>query len=202
MKITIEKRNASIGYDFLVLENAVPILSAVSEKLFIFYKISMWNISDNKRSITIKNKKLNFFFRPGYWVYYKGEKFEFKTISYYKRHFQLELNDELYEIYGHHRSWKYSVFKNNEQVAWWDKQTQKHQGPDVFNLEMNDDFSIELITSFCLILDDHIDMGMTYRGDFFNTDLSMNLDYKMYGEIKSFDENWKANIKTDRTFKQ
>jgi len=192
MEITIKKQSASIGYDFLVLKNGEAILSAVSEKLFIFFKISMWKTGENKKHITIKNKKLDFILKPSYWIYYQGEKIRFKTKSYHKRHFQIELNDDLYDIYGHHKSWKYSVYKNNVQVAWWDKQTQKYQGPDIFTIQMDDDCNVELITSFCLILDDHIDMGATYRGEFFNTDLSMNLDWKMYGELKSFDENWRA----------
>jgi len=195
MEITIKKQNASIGYDFLILENEEPILSAVSEKLFIFYKISMWKTGENKKRITVKNKKLDFILKPSYWIYYQGGKIRFKTKSYHKRHFQIELNDDLYDIYGHHKSWKYSVYKNDVQVAWWDKQTQKYQGPDVFTIQMDDDSDVELIASFCLILDDHIDIGVTYRGEFFNTDLSMNLDWKMYGELKSFDESWRMKRK-------
>lgn len=192
MKIRIEKSNGSIGYEYLVYNEDEIIYSAISEKLSIFYKLTIWRKNGEEKIIKIKNNKLRLF-KPAYFVFYKKQKVEFKTISFYKRHFQFEYEREMYDIYGHHKSWKYSVFKNRKQIARWDKETTKWQGPDIFKIDLNKDVNIELIISFCLILDDHIEFAIEDRGKLIDMDLDFNLNWKKYGELKSYDKNWEPD---------
>ena len=46
---------------------------------------------------------------------------EFRTISFWRSQYQCQVGKDMYGIYGH-RGRKYSIYKNDQQVAWWDKE--------------------------------------------------------------------------------
>ena len=189
MKLNIEKRSASIGYDYEVTQNNENIFTAVSEKFLGFLNIKVWSNNWREQIVKIKNKRFTLL-KPRYRIYYQNRKLDFRTISWYKRHFQFEYNESVYEIYGHHKTWKYSVYLNSNQIAWWDKKTKISQGPDLFEIDMNDNCNKELIVSFCLILDNLIEICIGERGDLFHGDGTVSLGFNKFGEIKAFDKSW------------
>jgi len=188
MEIIINKRLASMGYDYLVSSQEENKYSAISEKLLGFFNSSLYSIKKSEPILKIKNKKISW--KPCYWIYYSEEKNKFKTISKFKRHFQYKYQKDSYDIYGHSRSWKYSIYKNNKQIGWWDKKTFKWQGDDRFDLILNDDCDEKLIIAFCLILDEIIDIGVTYSENLIDVEGDLNVFKWLYGEIKTFNPEW------------
>ena len=77
----------------------------------------------------------------------------------------------------------YSIFKNDTQVAWWDKKAVTWFAGDNYKIIADKDGDIDLIISFCLIVDnfssdDHDGNMVTY--DFGNIGFQQ----------KRYDNNW------------
>ena len=65
---------------------------------------------------------------------------------------QCRVGPDLYLIYGH-RGRKYSIFKNDIQGAWWDRKAVTWFAGDNYKIIADKDCDIDLIISFCLIVD-------------------------------------------------
>ena len=87
-----------------------------------------------------------------------------------------------------------TIFKNKEQIAWWDKKTFKWQGDDQFDVILKDDHDEKLTIAFCLILDEVIDIGITYSENLFNVEGNLNVFKWFNGEVKPFDPKWQADF--------
>jgi hypothetical protein len=57
----------------------------------------------------------------------------------------------MYDIYGH-RGRKYSIYKNDQQVAWWDKEAVGWFAGDNYKIFANANSDPELLISFCLVI--------------------------------------------------
>jgi hypothetical protein len=57
-----------------------------------------------------------------------------------------------YDLYGH-RGRKYSIYKNDIQVAWWDKNAVSWFSGDNYKITADKDCDVALIIFFCLIID-------------------------------------------------
>jgi hypothetical protein len=78
---------------------------------------------------------------------------------------------------------KYSVYKNELQVAWWDKEAVSWFDGDNYKILADIDCDLDLIISFCLIVDNfssNENDGNTVTYDFGNIGF----------QAKKFDENW------------
>lgn len=109
--------------------------------------------------------------------------FLFRTESKWKNHYQCSYGEDLYDIYGH-RGTKYSVYRNDTQIAWWDQDRVTWFAGDNFKIWADQSSNTELLMSFCLILDES-----SSESDNANT-ATVNLGY-LGPEAKAFDESWR-----------
>lgn len=87
-----------------------------------------------------------------------------------------------FDIYGH-RGRKYSVYKNDKQVAWWNKQSVTWFEGDNYKIIADYNSDYELIMAFCLIIDNHS------RND--NNVRTVTIDFGHIGpQVKKFDPTW------------
>jgi hypothetical protein len=110
---------------------------------------------------------------------------EFRTKSVWKNHFQCQYGSENFDIYGH-KGRKFSVYKNDRQVAWWDKQAVSWFEGDNYKLIADVDSDYELIMAFCLIIDNHLSNS--------NEGNTVTFDLGNIGpQAKAFDSTWLPN---------
>ncbi len=189
MKYIIEKSLANAGYDYVIKSEEKIRYTAYSESFTGIFRIAEYPDNGNIELVKFRRKIFRWL-KPSYKIKFNKDKIELKTITLFKRQFKLDYKNDLYEIFGHSKSWKYSVFRNGKQIAWWDKQTKKYQGPDEFEIIMDGDCNELLLITFCLIMDDLIDMGIQYSENFLDIDNSINLLKGKYGEIREFNKEW------------
>ncbi|MFK8046525.1 MAG: hypothetical protein AB8B72_13595 [Crocinitomicaceae bacterium] len=77
---------------------------------------------------------------------------ELKRIGGWKGYFECLVNEDVYELHAH-KGRKYSVFKNSNQMAWWDKNAVSWFGGDRYKIIADSNADIELLISFCLAID-------------------------------------------------
>ncbi|NIK92847.1 hypothetical protein GZ212_11845 [Mangrovimonas sp. CR14] len=107
----------------------------------------------------------------------------FRTIRIWKMHYKCQIGKDSYDIYGH-KGRKVSIFKNDQQIAWFDKSAVSWFEGDNYHLIANDNCNPILLTSFVLIWD-----------NFFNNDSensTVTYDFGNIGpEARKFDRNWR-----------
>jgi hypothetical protein len=93
------------------------------------------------------------------------------------------VNGDTYDIYGH-KGRKFSIYKNNVQIAWWDKNLMALFAGDQYKIIADSDCDKELIVTFCIIIDQFKDDGS--KGE-------LNLDFGnvIVPEVKPFDPTWR-----------
>lgn len=93
-----------------------------------------------------------------------------------------QVGQDLYEIFGH-KGRKFSVYKNDKQVAWWDKDAVTWFNGDNYKIIADKDSDYELIISFCLIID--------HTSSNNNDGNTMTVDFGNIGStVKQFDPAW------------
>ena len=137
---------------------------------------------DNARQRMIISKRMSWF-KAKYEIQTSDNNLiEFKTKSIWKLHYQCQCGSDSYDIYGHIGR-KYSVYKNELQVASWDKEAVSWFEGDNYRIIADVDCDIDLIISFCLIVD-----------NFSNNDNDGNTVTYDFGNIgfqaKKFNNNW------------
>jgi hypothetical protein len=91
-------------------------------------------------------------FGTTYKIIYGNEVLNFTTKSYWKLHYQCQHQNDKYDIYGH-RGRKYSIYKNEVQIAYWDKEAVSWFSGDNYMILTDNDANHQLLIGFCLILD-------------------------------------------------
>jgi hypothetical protein len=107
---------------------------------------------------------------------------EFRTVSVWKCEYECQVGQDCYHIYGH-RGRKYSIYKNDKQIAWWNKNAVSWFAGDNYKIISDADADIDLLISFCLIIDNFSsDSG---KGNTINIDLG-NIGF----QARKFDPAW------------
>ena len=184
MDIRIQKSLSTIGFDYIIFSDNEKLFTAISETLGAFTSITFQEKDSPQPILKIKKKWISF--KPKYFIKTSNkEKHQFSTISTLKRHYQFIDKQDVYDIYGHKKSKKFSVYKNDNQIAWWDIESVKWEGADSLNLILDKDCNKALIIIFCLIIDDILNHEiMRSTGD-------LNLQRILRDEVKEFNNNWK-----------
>jgi uncharacterized protein YxjI len=186
MRIDINQKKISIGDKYKIFTDGKQTHSASAE---LFRLLSVINLFDNDSSmarLTI-NKQWSWF-SPKYDIrLYDNNNLEFRTRSIWKLHYQCQNGQDLYDIYGH-RGRKYSVYKNDKQVAWWEKNAVTWFAGDNYAIIADSNSYYELIIAFCLIVD-----------NYFNKDSDKNtisIDFgNIGGQSRKFNSDWKPTDK-------
>ncbi|MGE8381529.1 MAG: hypothetical protein ACN6PN_24405, partial [Sphingobacterium sp.] len=85
-----------------------------------------------------------------------------------------------------HRGRKCSIYKDHDQIAWWQKGVITWLEGDTYRITSNENADIDLLISFCLILDNYS------SGNKGEDVLTINLGY-MGLQAKRFNREWVPN---------
>jgi len=179
MEIAVDKKKFTFTDSYVISNGDKVIYTASQEALSLMPAINLFR-DVKERPIMIIRKNLTMYeysyditrwdnnvveFRPGeggHVCYSEGDKYN------------LFMN----------KGRKYSIYKNDIQVAWWDKNKTSYFGANHYLITTDADAQIELIISFCLIVDNFSkDKG---GGGIIATDFGHFGD-----ESRPFDPNWK-----------
>lgn len=183
MEIVIKQEKISVGRDkyniFIDGEKkyraATPLLNITN------LKVTMFKLDSDEPIISCEIGSLFKKDDPYFFIERQDKKYKFNTIDLVGEHYQCEVENDMYDIYGH-TGLKYSVFKNNTQIAWWTSKRFKLLKGDKFTITCNNNCDIELLSIFCLLFDLG-DATADYSFDVKATKVVFN--------GKKFDENWK-----------
>lgn len=181
MEIDINQTKISIGAEYKIHLNGMEEYFAL-KKLFRF--LGEINLFNKSRGNAVYQIKQNWdWFNLSYdLIKYDNNKFEFRTISIWKLHYECHVGEDIYEIFGH-RGRKYSIYKNDNQIAWWDKEAVSWFNGDNYKITADNDCDIELLICFCLIIDNA--KSKNSDGNTVNIDLG-NIGF----QARKFNPNW------------
>lgn len=151
MEIDINQNKISVGNKYQIFVDGQPTHSA-SNRLFRW--LAEINLVENglaKPKYIIK-KKWGLFNTSFDLTRWDNRVSKFRTKNFWKNHYFCQVGQDLFEIFGH-KGRKYSIYKNDKQVAWWDKKAVAWFNGDNYKIIADKDCDHELIISFCLIID-------------------------------------------------
>jgi uncharacterized protein YxjI len=179
MEIDINQKKISFGDKYRIFINGQEEYKASTEHFRLLMVMHLDHYAQGRR-LTI-NKKFAFLKAKYDISIASGQVLEFRTKSWWKKHYQCLHGADLYEIYGH-RGRKYSVYKNDRQVAWWDKQAVTWFAGDNYKMVANNKADKELLIAFCLIIDNNSSN---------DNDRAININLGHLGpQAKKFDRTW------------
>lgn len=182
MEIVVAQKKIAVGDKYSIFTNGRPTHKASRQLLQLLAKILLFESSEVTPHLII-NRKFTWL-KPAYDIIKKDHQvLAFRTKSFWKRHYQCQSNADIYDIYRH-RGLKYSIFKNNQQVAWWEKSIITWFEGDSYRIIANDDCEANLLISFCLIIDNisgHHDTQM----------MTINIGNIGF-QAKKFDSQWQS----------
>ena len=183
MEIEILKKGTTpnelyqISIDSHITHTAIKLASDLPAEINLFES----NNAFTKPRLTISRKPA--WFAAKYDIKpWDNDIIEFRTKSVWKTYYQCQCGTDTYDIYGHRRR-KYSIYKNNRQIAWWDKGVVSEFKGDNYRIIADKRVDYDLLISFCLIIN-----------DFTSPRADENYAYLDIGNIgpqeKKFDKNW------------
>ncbi|HET6996515.1 MAG TPA: hypothetical protein VFI06_16080 [Chitinophagaceae bacterium] len=181
MEIDINQKKISVGDKYKIFIDGQQTHYASRKLWRLMPEINLFD-NDHDKPRMIINKRLSWF-RAKYDITRWNEKvLEFRTKSYWKHHYQCQSGSDTYDVYGH-RGRKYSIYKNDVQIAWWDKRAVTWFAGDNYKITADKDCDVDLIISFCLVVDN-------FSSDDHNGN-AVTLNVGNIGfQVKKFDENW------------
>ncbi len=167
MEIDINQQKISVGDKYKIFIDGIQTHTA-SRKIFSLLPIvNLYELGDERPKMTI-NKILSFF-KPKYDITTcDNNVLEFRTVSYWRSQYECQVGPDSYTLYGH-RGRKYSIFKNDNQIAWWDKNAVSWFAGDNYKIISDKDADSNLLISFCLIVDNFA--SDSHDGNMFTIDL-------------------------------
>jgi uncharacterized protein YxjI len=192
MLIQIKQHKISLGAKYDILVNGTPRYKAAAKLLQLLSEIHL-TTQDGAQVLALKRK-------PAFLkIVYKitrptGEEMLFTTKSWWKGHYQCTARTtspisgsdtiENYDIYRQ-KGRIYSVYRNDQQVAWWTKKAFSVLAGDEYTITVNDDADLEMLAIFCLIIDD----STSKRGKGL-----LNISTFNIGPVaQKFDPQWQPN---------
>ena len=181
MEIDINQKKISFGDKYQIFTDGQQTHYAARK---LFNLLPVVNLFENKYEVPRMTIKRRFsWFKAAYdIIQWDSNIMEFRTVSYWKQHYNCLVGMDSYDIYGH-RGRKYSIYKNDVQVAWWDKEAVTWFAGDNYKIIADKDCNVNLLVSFCLIIDNF--KSDNHDGNTVNVDLG-NIGF----QTKKFDVNW------------
>jgi uncharacterized protein YxjI len=184
VRIDINQKKITIGDKYQVFTDGQHTHSAAAELLKFLSVINLFDNESSRPRLTIN--KLWSWVKPKYDIkLYDNNNLEFRSQSFWKLHYQCQNGVDIFDIYGHSGR-KYSVYKNDKQIACWDKQAVSWFNGDNYTIIADSDADYELIIAFFLIIDNQYnnnDNSNTVTFDFGN----------IGGQVRKFNTDWKPN---------
>jgi uncharacterized protein YxjI len=181
MEIDINQKKISIGDKYSIFTDGQQTHSASRELFHLLPVVTLSRNNNDGPVMTIK-RRLSWF-RAKYDIILSGTNIlEFRTVSYLKSQYQCRNGNDCYDIYGH-RGRKYSIYKNNKQVAYWDKQAVSWFAGDNYKIIADKGSDVDLLIGFCLIIDN-------FRSDD-HDGKTVDIDVgNIFFQAKKFDTGW------------
>ena len=181
MIIDINQAKIAVADKYKIYVGEQEAYRAARKLLRLFAEVNLFRMDDPEPRLTIK-KKFSFL-KAAYAIRRGGTSYDFTTQSILRDHYQCSLDRDLYDLYGH-RGRKFSIYRNDTQVAWWDKEAVSWFAGDNYRIVADDDADAEILIAFCLIIDN-------YRSDDHDNDV-VHVDIGKIGpQAKKFDPDWK-----------
>jgi uncharacterized protein YxjI len=181
MEIDNNQKKISLGDKYQIFTDGQQTHVASRQILQLLPEINLFKTGGERPRMTI-NKRMSFLSAKYDITRWDNNVLEFRTVSFWKSYYRCQCGPDNYEIFGH-RGRKYSIFKNDQQVAWWDKNAVAWFAGDNYKILANRDCDIELIIDFCLTID-----------NFYNDNHDgklLTIDIGQIGpQAKKFDDNW------------
>ena len=187
MEIDINKEAFSIGDKYRIYLVGKQKYSASAKLFRIFNELYVYEQGNDRLACHIKRKTL---FRVTYEITMGNRNvYRFWTKKFWKGHFCCRVGHDLYEVFAH-KGRKHSVYKNDTQIAWWDKQAVSWFNGDNYKITADNGSDYELIISFCLIIDSFFSSG--------GKKSAVNIDIgRLWLQAKEFDTAWKPGGRRD-----
>jgi uncharacterized protein YxjI len=181
MEVDINQKKISLGDKYLIFIDGQQTHSASSDLFNLLPAVNLFE--NNNEKIRMKINRRYSWFKAKYDITrWDNNVLEFRTASFWKLHYNCQVGNDAYDIYGH-RGRKYSIYKNNIQVAWWDKKAVSWFAGDNYKITADKNCDVDLLISFCLIID-----------NYFNDDKDGNTVTVDLGNVgfqaKIFDQYW------------
>ena len=182
MRIDVNQWKISIGDKYQIFIDGQPAYKASSELVKLLSVIDLYRGDSPKPVLTISKRWS--IFKPVYDIrLHDRQTVQFEARTFWDMEYKCHCSPDMYYIYGH-RGRKFSVYRNNTQVAWWEKERVTWFDGDNYCITADSDCNVELIVAFCLILDNH---RSKKHG---NNAISYNIG-NIGGETKAFNPYWK-----------
>ncbi len=183
MQIDIIKKNISIGDKYSVLVNGIQSYFASKALFQLLAEISLTKEKGGEAILVINRKFTPF--KATYTIQLgESEILDFKTISYWRLAYQCVCGADTYDIYGN-RGLKYSIYKNDVQVAYFTEASVTTFKGDSYTLYADDECNKELLIAFCLIVDNYA------NNDNSKSTININIGNIGIFGLKKFDKDWK-----------
>ena len=179
MIIDINQAKIALADKYRISINDSPVYRAARKLFRILPEVDLFFQDENEPRLTIK-KRLSFF-KPTYDIFVGSGVYRFTTRNFWKHVYLCTIANDQYAIYAH-RGRKYSIFCNDRQVAWWDKEPVSIMAGDQYRITADDDADAAVLIAFCLIIDN-------YRSDE-HDDKLVNYDVGNLLQAKKFDPYW------------
>lgn len=176
--IQIKQHKIAIGNKYDISVNGMLVLKG-SRSLFKFYPvIAVSPAQGGEPLFTIQ--QFYSLLRPAYVFQFGPNKYDLTTVSWWKRHYQIHMGKDVFDIYGH-RGRKVSVFLNNKQVAWFESAAITFFSGDEYNIHASSDVSVDWLIAIALFWDSYYNRGN--KG-------MVNIKFGHLIQKQQFDKNW------------
>jgi uncharacterized protein YxjI len=181
MEIDINQNEIAIGDKYKIFIDGQLSHTASTELFKLFAVVNLFDITGNGHRLAINKRHL--WFKAKYEITrHDNSILAFQTKSFWKNHYQCHDDASRYDIYGH-RGRKYSVFSNDKQIAWWNKQKVTWFEGDNYKIIADNNCDYELLIAFCLIIDN-------YRSNH-NGNNTITVDFgNIWPQARPFDSTW------------
>lgn len=187
MEIDINQKKITIGDKYQIFIDGKQTHYASSKLFRLLAEINLFEVVSDRHKYTIK-KKLTFLNTACDLTRWDGHVMQFRTTSFWKKHYYCQAGKDFYEIYGH-RGRKYSIYKNDKQIAWWDKRAVSWFNGDNYKIIADNDCDTELLISFCLVIDNAFSNK--------NDGNTLRIDIGHIGpQAKKFNPDWQPKLFT------
>lgn len=181
MEININQQKISIGDKYQIFTNGNQTHNAAAKLFRLFAEINLYQWGKEEPVMVIK-KRFAFFAANYDITTFDGVLIELRTISFWKAHYQCQLGTDFYDIYRR-RGRKCSIYKNDQQIAWWDKEAVSWFNGDNYRIVANSDANHNLIIALCLAMDNYANNDKEKS--------AFNIDIGRLGlQAKPFDASW------------
>lgn len=149
--IQISQRKISIGDKYTISVNGQQVLKGARRLFKLFPLLEVMPIHGGQTIFQIEQRGF-VFLSPAFVFTFGQNTYELTTVSWFKKHYQIHMGKDVFDIYGH-RGRKTSIFLNGNQVAWFESAAVTFFAGDEYNIHANSQVSVDWIIAIALFWD-------------------------------------------------